>query len=329
MQLFRITTHELAEAQMQSLMERIRGKLESLEDASAAVELSLETGTEGISLLCTGMMPRFELSRAEPVWRLSARAFAEFVVDELEPAIVEDIVSDTCRDDEREAPDREELDGVMAYCGGLLNRSGGAGSTAEPWKADASHDTERRIQMVARTAEAYLERETLLIVEGFVRFRLHDYLNELFETVDSAYEEYWSDRQYREFIALLKYFVYIQDTRIPMAHLLHRSGGEFTLLDERLQPLDPGQFDQVTLEVQDMNIQFEDMIVSALLSVAPQQIALHTRTPDDHVVQTILNIFEPRAKVCTGCPACQGRLGPPPGEAAGSVPNGAAGGKPT
>ena len=51
------------------------------------------------------------------------------------------------------------------------------------------------------------------------------------------------DRQYQEFISLLQYFVYIQEAKIPAAHLIHKGGHEFVILNDRMEPIDANEFD--------------------------------------------------------------------------------------
>ncbi|MNR22529.1 YtxC-like family protein [compost metagenome] len=45
----------------------------------------------------------------------------------------------------------------------------------------------------------------------------------------------------------------------------------------------------------------EDMIVSTLITVSPEQIVIHTRYPDQPIMRTLETIFEHRVKLCTDC----------------------------
>ena len=48
----------------------------------------------------------------------------------------------------------------------------------------------------------------------------------------------------------------------------------------------------------------EDMIVSTLITVSPQQIVIHTRQPELPVMRTLETIFEQRVRLCCACSQC-------------------------
>jgi putative sporulation protein YtxC len=118
------------------------------------------------------------------------------------------------------------------------------------------------------------------------------------------------DKQYQEFISLLQYFVYIQDAKIPSAHLMHQGGHQFILLNDQFKPIETTQLDTwFTIEMLDKEVNFEDMIVSTLITVAPQQIYIHTREPEAQIIKTIMQIFEGRFSICDYCRQCVLLLG--------------------
>lgn len=143
-----------------------------------------------------------------------------------------------------------------------------------------------------------------LHMEGLLRFRLRSYLDELRDVVECAVDAFIMDKQYEEFIALLKYFVYVQDAKIPVVHLIHNGSYEFILLDERMAPMKPKQMEGLVLERVDQDLNYEDMIVSTLITVSPARLYIHTRDENSQVIRTILQIFSERAEVCLTCPEC-------------------------
>lgn len=166
-----------------------------------------------------------------------------------------------------------------------------------------------RLQLIETAISLFLEENDTFVYEGFVRFRLANYMNALRDLVKYAIDEYVVEKQYQEFISLLQYFVYIQDAKMPVAHLIHKGQHEFEILNEKLEPIETSVDDSVTLEMVDREINFEDMVVSALIIASPQQIYVHTREPDMQVISTILQIFEERATLCTCCQVCKPALG--------------------
>jgi len=194
--------------------------------------------------------------------------------------------------------DEEAAVAIKSYCRQMLDANRelpGPDRTA----------TSRRTKLIDALTE-YLQNHTELNIHGFLRFRSHDYLNELREAVEYAIDEFLMDKQYQEFISLLKYFVYIQEAKIPVAHLFHQGGNEFILMNDQLEPIDTADFDATfTVEMVEKDIHFEDMIVSTLITVSPQKIFIHTHEPEVQIINTIRQIFEHRAEVCSYCKLCK------------------------
>ncbi|WP_199615631.1 putative sporulation protein YtxC [Paenibacillus alkalitolerans] len=190
----------------------------------------------------------------------------------------------------------EDIASVAVHCKQLLTMD------MEDWGTKDGL-SQRRAKLTG-VVEAYLKEEKYLHIEGFLRFRAGPYVEELRDTVSYAVDEWMMERQYQEFIALLKYFVYIQEAKIPVAHLVHKGNHEFTLLNEQMKPIDTKQMDQFVVELIDKDISYEDVIVSTLITVSPAKLFIHTRTPELQVIKTILTIFEGRADLCKDCHVC-------------------------
>jgi len=223
--------------------------------------------------------------------RIASRVLAASFIEAYEPELV-----DRCIARELGPDDREGFDAVKTQCVRLLERK------AEGAGEDVFY--QRRLSKLAGAIEAYLGEATFLHAEGFLRFRAGSYVEELRDSVAYAVDEWMMEKQYQEFISLLKYFVYIQEAKIPAAHVVHHGNHDFTLLNERMVPIDTKQMDQFVVELIDKDISYEDVIVSTLISVSPGKLFVHSRTPEEQVIKTILTIFEDRAELCTDCHIC-------------------------
>ncbi|MGO4499377.1 putative sporulation protein YtxC [Paenibacillus sp. 2RAB27] len=168
----------------------------------------------------------------------------------------------------------------------------------------------RRIGLLKEQINALLEENPQISLDGFLKFRIQEYREELREIAEYAIDEFMMDRQYQEFISLLQYFVYIQEAKIPAAHLIHKGGHEFVILNDRMEPIDANEFDaSFRMEMLEKDINFEDMIVSTLITVSPANIYIHTRDPELTIIKTIGQIFEDRTSVCSYCRTCDLYLG--------------------
>ena len=144
------------------------------------------------------------------------------MLDEMEQRLLREIITGHYR-----YVDEVDISSIEQYCRQVLDQP-------EP-SADLPRARQRRQHKIADALFAYLEQNNVMNVAGFIRFRLSDYMDELREVAEYAIDEYIMDQQYQEFISLLKYFVYIQETKIPVAHLMHRGGNEFTLYNEQMK----------------------------------------------------------------------------------------------
>jgi putative sporulation protein YtxC len=165
---------------------------------------------------------------------------------------------------------------------------------------------ERRLQKLAAHFSLYLENHERLHLDGFLRFRLTDYRVEVQEAAETAIEDRLMEKQYQEFMTLLKSMVDWQETRTSTVHVLHSGGNEFRLLDEELRPLEQDMLEADVVE--EIGVQSppgereESMVVSRLLAASPRQLFIHTSEPECQVIRTIVGIFGDRAALCPAMP---------------------------
>lgn len=152
----------------------------------------------------------------------------------------------------------------------------------------------------------YLETEQLLIVEGFIRFRLRTYLEELNDAVEQAVDEYLTEKEYNDFIKLLKYFVDIQEPKIERVNVLIQPSGFFQLYDSCDNIIKSEYLENFIADLAENELSYEDLLISTLITLAPSQIILHLPDPNGvkSTVSTIESVFEERLCLCNGCAKC-------------------------
>ncbi|MEX2356157.1 MAG: putative sporulation protein YtxC [Thermaerobacterales bacterium] len=153
----------------------------------------------------------------------------------------------------------------------------------------------------------FLSHNDQIHLDGFVTFRLKDYIGELQDAVDRAVDDYLIDQEYRDFIYLLKYFVEVQEPRVDMVHVIIDSNGWFTLINDEGETLDQETLQELVNEIGKDQIVFGDLLVSALISIAPRQVLLHR--PGSRIasetMDTIRRVFDGRVYTCRGCSTCR------------------------
>lgn len=171
--------------------------------------------------------------------------------------------------------------------------------------AAAFEGTDRGTKILTRLLE-FLERNDEVVLDGFVRFRLRDYLEELEDAVDRAVDEYLMEREYKEFIRLLRYFIEMQESRIEEVHVLVSATGIYRLVDRENQPLQSDHLDEGIIQMMEGDMGYEDLLVSSLIALAPRLVTIHIKDATQKLpsLDTLTSIFAERLLVCKGCQLC-------------------------
>ncbi|MBU7007105.1 putative sporulation protein YtxC [Phosphitispora fastidiosa] len=168
------------------------------------------------------------------------------------------------------------------------------------------HYLSRKALVLQKLIE-YLHTNDRLIIEGFIRFRLKDYLQEIYTAADKAVDDFMLEKEYKEFIKLLKYFVEIQEPRLETVQVLALPSGYFKLLDGNNKNISSEYLDGFLIESGDSEINYEDLLISALITIAPSSVILHYKEHDSssaRATETIKSVFGDRVKFCDGCKIC-------------------------
>ncbi|GAW92037.1 putative sporulation protein YtxC [Calderihabitans maritimus] len=165
---------------------------------------------------------------------------------------------------------------------------------------------DRKSKILNKVLE-YLEGNDKLIVEGFINFRLKDYLLELEQVVDQTVDEYLMEKEYKEFIRLLKYFVDVQENRVDKVHVVLKPSGVFQIYDGEENMIKNECIEGVVVDLVESEINYEDLLISALITIAPGKIVLHGNGHEKlkNTVETIENVFGEKVQHCPGCSRCR------------------------
>lgn len=233
---------------------------------------------------CTGTITIWDCRvgtncQARNLRRLAAQVLADYIVSEIEPILLDKLASlhhPHFGEDEREL-----------ICDKVRERM----------VREEVLTGESRRHSILKSLDDFLKTQDQINIEGFIRFRLQDYQRELLGFINQSADDFLIEREYQDFINLLKYFVDIQHPRFPEMHLFRQenymvlSDPEFKVLHrESIQDLDGS-----------------DAIVSTLVTAAPKRVTIHINDFDvnDELISTLHHIFGVRIQLCLGCSHCQ------------------------
>lgn len=171
-------------------------------------------------------------------------------------------------------------------------------------------DIEYRVSQKSRIMKVlleYLENNDEINVEGFVNFRLKFLKNYVYSALDSAMEEFIADREYREFIKILQYFVEMQEPKYFVVNVFLKEDGKYQLFDEKMKKINSDAFEEITQDIIEYNMDYDDLLISSLITMAPEKIVMHwdsENSKNSNVINIIKGIFKDKILECNGCPYC-------------------------
>lgn len=153
----------------------------------------------------------------------------------------------------------------------------------------------------------YIYYHNCLMMEGFINFCLRDYLTEIRFAVDLACEELRNEKEYNEFIKLLRYFVDTQPPLLPEVNVMADCVEGFILWDSDGTRIEQNNINHID-DIFRGEIGLDDLLISILITAAPRRIILHNtkKQPDSEALQMIKKVFDKRISFCDGCERCLG-----------------------
>lgn len=161
-----------------------------------------------------------------------------------------------------------------------------------------------RNKTIYSKVKKYVEKNKSMILDGFVTFRIKEYIEKIDELVDEGVNKYIIEKEYAEFISLLKMYVNSKDTETEEIHLIY-TNGESILLDKNKDIITISNNNFNAKYLSDITFSSNDFALNALLSLLPKKINIHLITKKDEFIDTLCLIFENRVYMCTDCNICR------------------------
>ena len=155
-----------------------------------------------------------------------------------------------------------------------------------------------------KNIKEYVKENKAMILDGFVYFRLKAYLEYLDEIVDNGVNQFIIEKEYREFISLLRVYV---ESKVPEYNLLHLIyiNGESILLDEKRNIVSVSENIYNAKYLSDISFSSNDFALNTLLCLLPRRIEIHLIDDEDEFINTLKLIFEGRVTICKDCDICK------------------------
>lgn len=140
-------------------------------------------------------------------------------------------------------------------------------------------------------------------IDGFITFRMRKLREDIEKIIDKVVEKYMVDKEYEEFVKLLKYFVDIQECKIEEIKIYIDEGSNYTVKDGFGKDLYKDFLIQLAGDMSNLNINIEDILISGLITSSPQKITVYgvNNCNNKEFINTINSVFGDKVKLYEEC----------------------------
>lgn len=167
---------------------------------------------------------------------------------------------------------------------------------------DAEHNRERE-DLAAALLLSFLNDHDTVVLDGVKRFLLPEIRHEYSEAVDQAMDDWLIEREYHEFVRLLRHFVSLSQPKMGTVHVFWRSL-QFILEDDQGHQVGEDVVRDLSGGLPEDDASTHDLLVSALITMGPQHVIFHRKVPADDILRTMHGVFQDRVTLCSGCRRC-------------------------
>ncbi|MBR3324828.1 MAG: putative sporulation protein YtxC [Clostridia bacterium] len=169
-------------------------------------------------------------------------------------------------------------------------------------KAKKIYDLKYVKKIIKPAIIEYLNSNKSLIISGFVNFRLSNYLKYLEKIVAESVNQYIVDKEYINFVNLLRNYINSKKTNNLKVNLINISSNGILLSDNgEIIKLDSFN----SAYISDISFSQNDYILNTLVGLLPSKIKIHLVSPKDQFIKTIEMIFTNKVQYCEGCKLCK------------------------
>lgn len=164
-----------------------------------------------------------------------------------------------------------------------------------------------RKQQVMKSLGQYLADNSTMLIDGFVSFRLKEYEEILEDLAERLIDDFLIQKEYDDFLSLLRYFVESQRFRPALVHVIALADGGYRVVDEGDNDITGACLSEIREEGEELHdLTPDDILISILISVAPINVLVHNKQNIKNVelFSTIARVFDGNIAYCNGCSMC-------------------------
>lgn len=194
--------------------------------------------------------------------------------------------------------DDTDFDIIEATCQNILHNGNDINI------ASVQNDIIDRMHYLWTDVLKYISYDKSLVLDGFVTFRISDYIDCINSIVDFSVGQFVINREYTEFIEMLKIYISSRAPETDLVHLIY-ANEESILLDKDRNIISLTKNNLDTCYLSDITFSSNDYALNSLLSLLPKKIIVHLISPKDDFITTLQSIFGDSITICSDCSICK------------------------
>ena len=151
----------------------------------------------------------------------------------------------------------------------------------------------------------FLEHNKDILVDGFVNFRLGFLKNIADGIIEKSIEDFTAEKEYKEFIKILQYFIDIQEPKLDLVNVVIKKE-EYKLFDKNNKLIESEFFTEIMNELVEEGISRDDLLISSLITIAPKKLIIHADEDckNKDIIKILQSVFSDKVSFCQGCNLC-------------------------
>ena len=163
-----------------------------------------------------------------------------------------------------------------------------------------------RINSIINKIQECISENQEINVDGFLTFRMRKLRKEIEEVIEKVIEMYMVEKEYNEFVKLLKYFVNIQECKIEEVNIIINEDNKYKVEDKEGRDLYKDFLKELTGDEKDLEVNIEDILISGLITSSPENIVIHGKENcnNKEFLETIENVIGNKVRYCDKIDEC-------------------------
>lgn len=143
-------------------------------------------------------------------------------------------------------------------------------------------------------------------LQSFINFNISNYINFLNMQIDSAVNKFLIDKEYLEFVNILRLYIKSEseNSKTTHLHLIYKDKTSI-IIDDNKNIVACNDNMKKAKYVSDISFSSNDFALNTLLNMVPKKITLHLVDGyPDEFINTLKLIFQERVIICEDCDIC-------------------------